>query len=58
MEKRMVIEKMEVTVLAAITGMSLTSIPYVNHKSTPVVNIMYMGNERLLVSLVLRTLTA
>ena len=54
----MVREKKNVIRLATITGISLTSNPYNNHKKTPVVNMVYMPKDRSLVCLVLMILMA
>lgn len=54
----MISEKLKVTRLAAMIGMSLTRKPYISHNKTPTVNMMYIGRDRLWVSLVRNTFTA
>ena len=54
----MVRAKKNVIRLATITGTSLTSTPYNNHKKTPVVKMAYMPKDRSLVCLVFMILIA
>lgn len=51
-------ERIKVITFAAMIGISHTMMPYISHKNMPVVNIMYIGKERLLVSRVFMIFTA